>query len=201
MRVIDLTQGEDGPPVVPSVNLRDLDGRPTIRIGTCVAQAAVPIVAAISAMETVEYAEVVSTIPSVVVGCGARASINEFTCATASALETVGGAEKGKAIAVVSPADPPLTMRVTLFLLVRPDVDRSAITHAVQRAVADVSRHVPAYRLAVPTLFDETDDERTKVTVLLDVAGNGDVLPTYAGSADLVTSAALVVAEELEKGG
>jgi acetaldehyde dehydrogenase len=160
-----------------------------VNLVTCGAQATVPIVAAISRVAPIAYAEIVSTISSSSAGPGTRQNIDEFTVATARALETVGGAARGKAIVLLNPADPPLVMRNAVFADVG-EVELDAVIDAVAATVAEVSAYVPGYRLtAKPLLRDGT------VTVLLEVKGAGDYLPEYAGNLDIMTSAAVRVAE------
>jgi acetaldehyde dehydrogenase len=189
IRSVDLTPAALGPAVIPPVNLSEHLAAPDVNLVTCGAQATVPIVAAISRVAPVSYAEIVSTISSSSAGPGTRQNIDEFTVATARALESVGGAARGKAIVLLNPANPPLVMRNAVFADVG-EVELEAITDAVAATVAEVSAYVPGYRLtAKPLLRDGT------VTVLLEVRGAGDYLPEYAGNLDIMTSAAVRVAE------
>jgi acetaldehyde dehydrogenase len=189
IRSVDLTPAAIGPAVIPPVNLSEHLDAPDVNLVTCGAQATVPIVAAISRVAPIAYAEIVSTISSSSAGPGTRQNIDEFTVATARALETVGGAARGKAIVLLNPADPPLVMRNAVFADVG-EVELDAVIDAVAATVAEVSAYVPGYRLtAKPLLRDGT------VTVLLEVKGAGDYLPEYAGNLDIMTSAAVRVAE------
>jgi acetaldehyde dehydrogenase len=156
---------------------------------TCGAQATVPIVAALSEVTEVSYAETVSTIASRSAGPGTRQNIDEFTSSTARALETIGGARRAKAIIILNPADPPVTMRNTIYARV-PDVGVSTVTSAVERAVTEVQRYVPGYRLVTAPLVGDG-----LATVFVEVEGAGDHLPPYAGNLDIMTSAAVRVAE------
>jgi acetaldehyde dehydrogenase (acetylating) len=190
IRCIDLTPAALGPAVVPDVSEAvDLDA-PEVNLVTCGAQATVPIVAALASVGTVDYAEIVSTVASRSAGPGTRANIDEFTIATARSLETIGGAKEGKAIIILNPAEPPLVMRNTVYAHT-PDVDGEAAVQAVEEAVARVARYVPGYRLATPPLVSDDD----VVTTFLRVEGAGDYLPPYAGNLDIMTSAAVRVAE------
>ncbi len=189
IRSVDLTPAALGPAVIPPVNLREHLGAPDLNLVTCGAQATVPITAAIAAVAPVSYSEIVSTISLRSAGPGTRQNIDEFTQSTARALESVGGAERGKAIIILNPAEPPLVMRNTVFADVG-DAPLEPIAEAVARRVAEVAAYVPGYRLtAEPLLEDGT------VTVLLEVTGAGDYLPPYAGNLDIMTSAAVRVAE------
>jgi acetaldehyde dehydrogenase len=189
IRCIDLTPAALGPAVVPSVNLDAHRDAMDINLITCGAQATVPIVAALSEVARVPYAEIVSTISARSAGPGTRQNIDEFTQSTAAALERVGGAERGKAIILLNPAEPPIMMRNTVYAdLV--DHDPEAVVGAVLGIVEQVARYVPGYRLTSAPLVDGD-----LVTVLLEVEGAGDYLPSYAGNLDIMTSAAVRVAE------
>ena len=173
IRSVDLTPAALGPAVVPPVNLREHAGAAEVNLITCGAQATIPIVAAVSAVADVAYAETVSTVSSRSAGPGTRQNIDEFTTSTARGLESVGGARKAKAIIILNPAEPPVMMRNTIYLEVA-DPDREAIEAAIAAAVADVAAYVPGYRLtAAPLIADGV------VTVMLEVEGAGDNLPAY----------------------
>jgi acetaldehyde dehydrogenase (acetylating) len=189
IRSVDLTPAALGPAVIPPVNLSQHRAAPDVNLVTCGAQATVPIVAAISRVGPISYAEIVSTISSRSAGPGTRQNIDEFTVATARALETVGGAERGKAIVLLNPADPPIVMRNTVFADVG-DADGAAIAREIEATVAAVSAYVPGYRLTAEPLHQDGT-----VTVLLEVRGAGDYLPEYAGNLDIMTSAAVRGAE------
>jgi acetaldehyde dehydrogenase len=191
VRCIDLTPAALGPAVVPDVNLREHLDAPEVNLVTCGAQATVPIVAAIAAVADVPYAEIVSTVAARSAGPGTRANIDEFTTATARSLELVGGAQSGKALIVLNPADPPITMRNAVHVRVGA-YDEDSMRDAILGAVARVQRFVPGYRLTGDPLFDPD-----RISVLLEVEGAGDHLPPYAGNLDIMTSAAVRVAEIL----
>lgn len=194
-QVLDLTPAAVGPFVVPSVNLGEHLDADNINLITCGGQATIPIVHAINKVQPVEYAEIVATISSRSAGPGTRANIDEFTQTTALGLEKVGGAKRGKAIIVLNPADPPIMMRDTVYALVEGDrADEEKITASIKETVDYVSSYVPGYRLKQDPIFDGN-----KVTVLLEVEGAGDYLPKYAGNLDIITAAAVKVAEEWAK--
>ncbi|MFJ8965661.1 acetaldehyde dehydrogenase (acetylating) [Lentzea sp. NPDC102401] len=208
-RVIDLTPAAIGPMVVPTVNLDEHLGAPNVNMVTCGGQATIPIVAAINTITPVQYAEIVASISSRSAGPGTRANIDEFTETTAQAIADVGGARRGKAVIVLNPADPPITMRDTVLALVNaPDPQtRHRIRASIEYMITQVAAYVPGYRLKQPVQIDPVDQPHTlteepvthQVTVLLEVEGAADHLPAYAGNLDIMTSAALRVAETMAK--
>lgn len=205
--VVDLTPAAVGPYVVPPVNLDEHLQETNVNMVTCGGQATVPIVAAVDRVTPVAYGEIVASISAKSAGPGTRANIDEFTETTARAIEVVGGAELGKAIIVLNPADPPLLMRDTVYCLCPdPDADRAAIAAAVADMVRDVQEYVPGYRLKQDVQFDRVDSylpalgrrlTGLQVSAFLEVSGAGHYLPTYAGNLDIMTSAALRTAERL----
>lgn len=208
VRVLDLTPAAVGPYCVPVVNLTQHAEAQNLNMVTCGGQATVPIVAAVSAVAPVVYAEIVSSIASKSAGPGTRANIDEFTETTARALEVVGGAQHGKAIIVLNPAEPPLLMRNTVYCLVA-DGERAAIEQSIEAMAERVRSYVPGYRLKQTVQFEEFtraeplripeigDFTGTRVTAFLEVTGAAHYLPEYAGNLDIMTSAALATAEML----
>jgi acetaldehyde/propanal dehydrogenase len=192
--VIDLTPAAIGPYCVPPVNLQAHVGtrERNLNMVTCGGQATIPIVAAVSRVQAVEYAEIVATVASRSVGPGTRQNIDEFTRTTARAVESVGGARRGKAIIVINPADPPLIMRDTIHCLTDAEPDRAKITDSILAMVREVQRYVPGYVVKNGPVFDGR-----RVTTFMEVQGLGDYLPKYAGNLDIMTAAALRTAEML----
>lgn len=189
---VDLTPAAIGPYVVPSVNMHEHLLSPNINMVTCGGQATIPMVAAVNRVQPVAYGEIVATISSKSAGPGTRQNIDEFTQTTAKAIEMVGGAKQGKAIIILNPAEPPIIMRDTVYCHLEEDGNPEAITESVKAMVADVQTYVPGYRLKVPPLV-----EGKQVTVMMEVEGAGDFLPTYSGNLDIMNAAAVGVAERL----
>ena len=209
-KLVDLTPAALGPMVVPAVNLDDHVAADNVNMVTCGGQATIPVVAAISRVVAVPYAEIVASIASKSAGPGTRANIDEFTETTSHAIRSVGGAERGKAVIILNPAEPPLIMRDTVLALVdAPDEStHDEIRASVLRMVEQVADYVPGYRLKqevqiVPVPADQpvhtlTDRPVThQVSVFLEVEGAAHYLPAYAGNLDIMTSAALRMAEAL----
>jgi acetaldehyde dehydrogenase len=195
---VDLTPAMIGPMVCPPVNLCDHLDQPNVNMITCGGQATIPIVHAVSRIVPVSYAEIVASISSRSAGPGTRANIDEFTATTSLAIEEVGGAAAGKAIIILNPVDPPMIMRDTVFCAIPPDADRARISASVHEMVAEVQQYVPGYTLRADPQFDDPDElwnGLARVAIFLEVAGNGDYLPTYAGNLDIMTAAAARVGE------
>jgi acetaldehyde dehydrogenase len=200
IRAIDLTPAAVGPAVIPPVNLDGHVDAPNVNMITCGGQATIPMVAAVSRVTSVSYAEIVASVSSVSAGPGTRANIDEFTRTTASGVETIGGAAEGKAIIILNPAEPPMIMRDTIFCAVPPDADRDAIAESVHAMVRDVQDYVPGYRLLQDPQVDEPSAAtrgQTKVSIFVEVEGAGDFLPPYAGNLDIMTAAATRVGERI----
>lgn len=207
-RVIDLTPAAIGPYVIPIINLDAHLDQPNINMVTCGGQATIPMVAAVSRVATVHYAEIVASIASKSAGPGTRANIDEFTETTARAIERVGGAKRGKAIIILNPAEPPLLMRDTVFTLSE-GADQERIREAVIAMVEGVQSYVPGYRLKQDVQFERIGSNRPlkipglgeytgiKTSIFLEVEGAAHYLPAYAGNLDIMTSAALAAAERL----
>ena len=190
--MIDLTPAAIGPFCVPPVNLIEHVGKGEMNVNmvTCGGQATIPMVAAISRVQPVAYGEIVATVASKSAGPGTRKNIDEFTRTTASAVEKVGGAKKGKAIIILNPAEPPLIMRDTVHCLTETEPDQARITESIHAMIKEVQKYVPGYKLVNGPVFDGK-----RVSVFLEVEGLGDYLPKYAGNLDIMTAAAARTAE------
>ncbi len=130
---------------MPVVNLEANVDQLNVNMVTCGGQATIPMVAAVSRVARVDYAEIIASIASKSAGPGTRANIDEFTETTSRAIEVVGGAAKGKAIIVLNPAEPPLMMRDTVYVLSdeasQDDIEASIneMAEAVQAYVRDIA--------------------------------------------------------------
>jgi len=208
---IDLTPAAVGPFVVPSVNLDENLKSLNVNMVTCGGQATIPVIAAVSRVAPLPYAEIVASISSRSAGPGTRANIDEFTETTARAIESVGGATKGKAVIVLNPAEPPMIMRDTVYCLVRTE-DRDAIRTSIESAISSVQAYVPGYRLKQDVQFERIPSDASvripgldypvsglKVTVFLEVEGAAHYLPAYAGNLDIMTSAAVRTGEHISQ--
>ena len=205
-RVVDLTPAALGPFVVPPVNTNALLDAPNVNMVTCGGQATIPIVAAVSRVAKVHYAEIVASVSSRSAGPGTRANIDEFTRTTARGIEQVGGAARGKAIIILNPAEPPMIMRDTIFTLSE-EADETAISASVESMVKTVQGYVPGYRLKQRVLFEHFGKSAPlripgqgqftgmRTSVFLEVQGAGDYLPSYSGNLDIMTAAAKATGE------
>lgn len=191
---LDLTPAARGEFVVPSVNLEEHVDKDNVNMITCGGQATIPMVAAINRVIPVSYAEIVATISSKSAGPGTRANIDEFTETTAKGIELIGGAKKGKAIIILNPAEPPILMRDTIHALVEGTIDEEAIIKSIHEMVESVQSYVPGYHLRTEPII-----EGNKVSVFIEVEGAGDYLPKYSGNLDIMTAAAVKVAEIFAK--
>ena len=207
-RIIDLTPAAIGPFLVPPVNFDTSHQVRNVNMVTCGGQATIPIVAAVNRVAKVHYGEIVASIASKSAGPGTRANIDEFTETTTRAIEEVGGADKGKALIILNPAEPPVVMRDTVFTLSE-NADREAIRASVHEMVEEVQKYVPGYSLHQEVQFDDIPEDKPvfieglglrhglKTTVLLQVTGAGHYLPEYAGNLDIMTSAAMSTGDKI----
>ncbi len=208
IHVVDLTPAAIGPFIVPPVNMEENLDATNVNMVTCGGQATIPMVAAVSRVAKVHYAEIVASVSSRSAGPGTRANIDEFTRTTARAIEVVGGATKGKAIIILNPAEPPMIMRDTVFTLSEGG-NEDEIRASVEKMVAEVQKYVPGYRLKQEVQFERFGNNNKlkipgmgeftglKTMVLLEVEGAGDYLPSYSGNLDIMTAAAKATGELL----
>ncbi|MDP2775417.1 MAG: acetaldehyde dehydrogenase (acetylating) [Nocardioides sp.] len=199
---VDLTPAAVGPAVIPPVNGEEHVKKMNVNMITCGGQATIPMVAAVSRAAAVSYAEIVASVSSMSAGPGTRANIDEFTRTTAAGVETIGGAERGKAIIILNPAEPPMIMRDTIYCAVAPDADRDAIVASIFAMEKAVQEYVPGYRLLQEPQIDEPSaatQGQTKVSIFVEVEGAGDFLPPYAGNLDIMTAAAARVGDNIAR--
>ena len=195
--MIDLTPAAIGPYCIPPVNLDAIMNsapKDNVNMVTCGGQATIPLVASVSRVQPVSYAEIVATVASKSVGMGTRDNIDEFTRTTSAAIAEVGGADEGKAIIIINPAEPPLIMRDTVHCLTKEPADATAITASIKQMIAEVQTYVPGYRLLNDPIIDGH-----RVTITVEVEGLGDFLPKYAGNLDIMTAAGLKTAEMIAR--
>ncbi|WP_294253703.1 acetaldehyde dehydrogenase TesF [uncultured Comamonas sp.] len=190
--MIDLTPAAIGPYCVPSVNLAEKVAEKAMNVNmvTCGGQATIPMVAAVSRVQAVRYGEIAATVSSRSVGPGTRKNIDEFTRTTSGAVEQIGGAQKGKAIIVINPAEPPLIMRDTIHCLTVDAPKPAEIEASVRDMIQEVQKYVPGYKLVNGPVIDGN-----RVSIYMEVEGLGDYLPRYAGNLDIMTAAAARTAE------
>jgi len=199
--MIDLTPAAIGPLCVPPVNLSEHTEKLEMNVNmiSCAGQATIPIISAVSKIQSVEYAEIVASLASKSVGIGTRENLDEFTYTTSGAIESVGGARKGKALAIINPAEPPLIMRNTIYCITDDKPDEKKIVASILAMIDEVKKYVPGYKLINGPIFDGN-----KISVFMEVEGLGDYLPKYAGNLDVMTAAATrtaeMFAEEIQSG-
>ena len=194
---LDMTPAHVGKFCVPVVNLAEALNQDNVNLVTCGGQATVPLAYAISQVAKVDYLEVVATIASKSAGKGTRDNIDEFTQTTKDALMEVGKIERAKAIIVLNPAEPPITMRNTVYAIIdNPNMEK--IRLAVKQMEQRIRKYVPGYKVILGPVY-----ENGRVTTSIEVTGSGDYLPQYAGNLDIITCAAVQIAEKyaLEKAG
>jgi acetaldehyde/propanal dehydrogenase len=200
VKMVDLTPAAIGPFCVPPVNLAEMMGRheQNVNMVTCGGQATIPMVAAVSRVQPVEYGEIIATGASKSAGPGTRKNIDEFTRTTARGVEVVGGAARGKAIIIINPAEPPLIMRDTIHCLTKDEPKQNEIVESARQMIAEVQKYVPGYTLKNGPVFDGR-----RVSFYMEVEGLGDFLPKYAGNLDIMTAAGLrtaeLIAEEIRR--
>lgn len=192
--VIDLTPAAVGPFFSPAVGKTDTNqGYDNVNMITCGGQATVPMVHAVNQVADVSYGEIVATISSLSAGPGTRANIDEFTITTSRGIEETGGADKGKALIILNPADPPIMMRDTIYCEVK-NMNKDKVYKAIKDMEKTVQKYVPGYCLKQEPIF-----EGNKVTIFVEVEGAGDYFPTYAGNLDIMTAAAKKVGEDFAR--
>lgn len=185
---IDLTPAHVGKFCVPAINLNEALEFSNVNMITCGGQAAVPVACALKSVSEVKYLEIVATIASKSAGTGTRNNIDEFTQTTKKAVSELSGIRNAKAIIVLNPAEPPITMHNTIYALIdNPNMER--IEMAVNEMARKIQGYVPGYRIVLGPVY-----ENGRVTTSIEVVGAGDYLPSYAGNLDIITCAAIETA-------
>ena len=188
---IDLTPSKIGKMCVPAINMKDCLKAQNINLITCGGQAAIPIIAAIMQVHPdTEYIELVSSISSKSAGSGTRLNIDEFTQTTRDAIESFTGVKKAKAIIVLNPAEPPVLMHNTIYAKIKKP-KLAELKEKITEMAREIQKYVPGYKI---TLGPVVENER--VTTMIEVVGRGDYLPKYSGNLDIITCAAVNMAEE-----
>lgn len=190
LRIVDLTPAKLGPSVVPCVNIETAMDEPNVNLISCAAQATIPLVFGFSRVAPVKYAEIIATIASNGAGLAARQNIEEFKTTTEKAIVQVGGARQGKAMVIFNPAEPPISMRNTVYVQFDHEVDEVAVRDSVMEMAKRVRAYVPGYQVTVPP-FRRGDH----FMVSVEITGVGDYLPTYAGNLDIINAAAVAILE------
>ena len=189
--VIDLTPSHVGEFCVPVINIHKALEVNNVNMVTCGGQATVPLVYAMSKVHSdIQYVEIVATISSKSAGAGTRNNIDEFTQTTREALSYFTGVKSTKAIIVLNPAEPPIIMHSTIYAIIdKPDMRK--ITEEVKKMETAIRKYVPGYTILNGPIY-----ENGRVTITLQVVGAGDFLPKYSGNLDIITCAAVEIAEE-----
>lgn len=188
---IDLTPSQAGKMCIPAINMEECLKCDNVNLITCGGQAAIPIVFAIMKVHPeIEYVEVVASIASKSAGFGTRANIDEFTQTTRDAISLFTGVKKAKAIIVLNPAEPPIIMHNTIYAKIeRPKLDR--VNKEIMHITSKIQKYVPGYKITLGPLA-----ENGRLTTMVEVVGVGDFLPRYSGNLDIITCAAVAIAEE-----
>lgn len=194
VKVIDLTPSNIGIPIIPSVNLQDVHCAQNLSLVTCGGQGAIPIAYALKqAIPDLDYFEVVNTIASKSAGPATRDNLDDYITTTESVLKRLTGVKDAKAILILNPAEPCINMKSTVFATSRnafSEQDKEKVTRSVNDLAASVSQYVPGYRITMQPVYDGKN-----LMVSIEVLGIGDYLPRYAGNLDIITAAAIAVAQ------
>jgi acetaldehyde dehydrogenase len=189
--VIDLTPSHLGKFCVPALNLDACLTEPNVSMVTCGGQAAVPIAHCFSqASENLSYLEIATASSSASVGPATRANIDEYAFTTQHATHEFCRVDTAKTILIINPAEPGIVMRNTIAVPSSESVDMEELRVAVDNMEKRINSYVPGYRVVVPPV--STGD---RIMVTIEVEGLGDWLPRYAGNLDVITCAAVAVAE------
>lgn len=192
--VVDMTPSRVGKMCVPALNLSEAIEADNVNLITCGGQTCIPLAKAImEAHPDTTYIEIVGSIASKSAGPGTRANIEEYIQTTKNALEHFSGVPKAKAILVLNPAEPPILMHNTIYATIPyPDINR--LREHVTLAAEQIQKYVPGFKVILGPVL-----EGDRMVIMVEVVGQGDFLPSYAGNLDIITCAAVQVAEEYAK--
>ena len=191
---IDLTPSKIGKMCVPAINMKECLGVDNINLITCGGQAAIPIINAIMKVHPdTEYVELVSSIASRSAGWGTRLNIDEFTQTTRDAIEEFTKVKKAKVIIVLNPAEPPVLMHNTIYAKIKKP-NLKELKNKIIAMAKLIQSYVPGYRITLGPVI-----ENGRVTTMIEVVGRGDYLPKYSGNLDIITCAAVNMAEAYAK--
>jgi len=192
--IIDLTPSQIGKMCIPVINMEEALDAGNVNLVTCGGQATIPIVHEIMKVHPdTEYIEVVASISSRSAGLGTRENIDEFTQTTRDAIAFFTKVPKAKAIIILNPAEPPVYMHNTIYAKInKPDIKE--IDSRIRTMAKRIQKYVPGYEITLGPVL-----ESGRVTTMVEVVGLGDFLPKYSGNLDIITCAAINVAEEYAK--
>jgi acetaldehyde dehydrogenase len=194
-QIINLTPAHLGELCVPLINGEALRHQPNINMITCGGQASLPIVKAIcSVIGTAKYIEVVSSISARSAGPATRKNLDNYITTTEAAIRQFSGCQDVKAILNINPAKPEVSMQTAVSVLLDSLGNRTLgdLKDCIHQTVLEVRDYIPGYELAVEPRLDGE-----RLFVMVRVVGRGDYLPPYAGNLDIITSAAVSMAERI----
>lgn len=194
-QIINLTPSLQGAWCVPAINGQGIGSNRNISMITCGGQASLPVLHALATVRApIEYVEVVSSISAKSAGPATRRNIDQYLRTTEAAICHFTGCTRAKAILNINPAEPSVSMQTAVSAVIdAPDLER--IRTAIDSAVRSVQLYVPGYQLLVEPYFDGS-----RIFTMIKVQGSGDFLPPYAGNLDIITCAAVRVAETIGAG-
>jgi len=190
-RVIDLTPSGIGHMIVPTeFSAADMNSK-NFNLISCGGQAAIPILADLSReFNTIEYTELITTASSPSVGRATRLNIDEYIYTTEAAIKAFTQIPNVKVMLNISAAFP-IAFRVILHVK-GIDIDFEKAKTIVLGSVRKVNEYVPGYRLLT---LEKLEEDHIYISV--EVNGQEDFLPKYAGNLDIINSAAIFTAEKI----
>lgn len=190
--MIDLTPANMGKLCVPALNLDDCLDERYVGMVTCGGQAAVPMANCIGKATTdLDYLEIVSTSAARSVGPATRANMDEYVMTTERATHEFCDVKTTKTMLVINPSEPGTVMRNTIAVPVSAPVDMDALRLSTTAMEERIQSYVPGYRMVLPPVL-----AADRIMLTVEVEGRGDWLPPYAGNLDIITCAAIALAEK-----